>query len=53
MLHRETSAYTATYRRPAEYFYVTDFRMMSNWNIAAYRGPVYNRNLVISYTYLQ
>ena len=33
MLHRETSAYTTAYRRPAGYFYVTDFPIMSNWNI--------------------
>ena len=33
MLHRETSAYTTTYMRPAVYFYVTDFPIMSNWNI--------------------
>ena len=33
MLHRETSAYTTAYRRPAVYFYVTDFPIMSNWNI--------------------
>ena len=36
MLHRETSAYTTAYRRPAVYFYVTDFpttQGMSNWNI--------------------
>ena len=32
MLHRETSAYTTTYKRPAIYFYVTDFQIMSNWN---------------------
>ena len=32
MLHRETSAYTTGYRRPAVYFYVTDFPIMSNWN---------------------
>ena len=88
MLHRETSAYTTTYRRPAVYFYVTDIPIISNWNIvcntnthhilkycydivinnvyiqksvslkhicldAAYVTPVYNRKLVISYTYLQ
>ena len=33
MLHRETSAYTTDYRRPAVYVYVTDFPIMSNWNI--------------------
>ena len=33
MLHRETSAHTTAYRRPAVYFYVTDFPIMSNWNI--------------------
>ena len=33
MLHRETSAYMTAYRRPAVYFYVTDFPIMSNWNI--------------------
>ena len=33
MLHRETSAYTTADRRPALYFYVTDFLIMSNWNI--------------------
>ena len=33
MLHRETSAYTTAYRRPVVYFYVTDFPIMSNWNI--------------------
>ena len=33
MLHRETSAYTTAYSRPAVYFYVTDFPIMSNWNI--------------------
>ncbi len=33
MLHRETSAYTTAYRRPAVYVYVTDFPFMSNWNI--------------------
>ena len=31
MLHRETSAHTTGYRRPAVYFYVTDFPIMSNW----------------------
>ena len=33
MQHRETSVYTTAYRRPAVYFYVTDFPIMSNWNI--------------------
>ena len=33
MLHRETSAYTTAYRRLAVYFFVTDFPIMSNWNI--------------------
>ena len=33
MLHRETGAYMTAYRRPAVYFYVTDFAIMSNWNI--------------------
>ena len=33
MLHRETNAYTTAYRRPAVYFYVTDFPIMYNWNI--------------------
>ena len=33
MLHRETSAYTTAYRRPAVYLYVTDFPIMSIWNI--------------------
>ena len=33
MLHRETSAYTTAYRRPAVYFYVTDFPIMYNCNI--------------------
>ena len=33
MLHLETSAYTTAYRRPAVYFYVTDFPIMYNWNI--------------------
>ena len=33
MLHRDNSAYTTAYRRPAIYFYVTDFPIMSNWNI--------------------
>ena len=33
MLHRETSAYMTAYRRPAVYFSVTDFAIMSNWNI--------------------
>ena len=33
MVHRETSTYTTAYRRLAVYFYVTDFPIMSNWNI--------------------
>ena len=33
MLHRETNAYTTTHRGPAVYFYVTNFPMMSIWNI--------------------
>ena len=33
MLHRETSAYSTAYRRPVVYFYVTDFPIMSNWDI--------------------
>ena len=33
MLHRETSAYTTAYRRPAVYFYVTDFPIMYILNI--------------------
>ena len=33
MLHRETSACTTACRRPAVYVYVTDFPIMSNWNI--------------------
>ena len=33
MLHRETNACTTAYRRPAVYFYVTDFLIMYNWNI--------------------
>ena len=32
MLHRETSAYTTAYRRPAVYFYVTDYPIMCNWS---------------------
>ena len=33
MLLMESSAYTTAYRRQAVYFYVTDFPIMSNWNI--------------------
>ena len=33
MLHRETSTYTTAYMRPAVYFYVTGFQIMSNWNV--------------------
>ena len=33
MLHRETSVFTTAYRRPAIYFYVTDFPIISNWDI--------------------
>ena len=33
MLHRDTSAYTTAYRRPAVHVYLTDFSMMSNWYI--------------------
>ena len=33
MLHRATSSYTTAYKRPAVYFYVTDFPILSNWNI--------------------
>ena len=44
MLHRETSAYTTAYGRPAVYFY---FSMMYNWNI------VCNTNIhyVVKYGY--
>ena len=47
MLHRETSASTTAYRRPAVYFYLTDFSMMSNWNI------VCNTNIhyILKYVY--
>ena len=47
MLHRESSAYTTAYRRPAVYFYVTDFPMMSNWSI------VYSTNThhILQYCY--
>ena len=30
---RPVHAYTTSYRRPAVYFYVIDFTIMSNWNI--------------------
>ena len=33
MLHRETSAYTTAYRRPAVYLYVINLPIISNWNI--------------------
>ena len=33
MMHMETSAYTTAYERPAVYAYVTNFQIMSNWNI--------------------
>ena len=47
MLHKETSAYTTAYRRPAVYLYVTDFPIMSKWNI------VWNTNThhILQYCY--
>ena len=30
---RPVHAYTTTYKRPAVYFYVTDFPIISNWDI--------------------
>ena len=47
MLHRETSAYTTAYRRPAVKFYVTDFPIMSNWNIICNK----NTHHILQYCY--
>ena len=55
MMDRETSAYTTTYRKPAVYFYVTDFPIMSNGNIVCNTNTChilqYCYDIVINNTY--